>query len=76
MWLMYLATGNAEYRKTAERSEELLDEGLKRYKDLNHDVGFMWHLTSGVNYRVTGNKASRTRNLYAASLLFSRYNID
>ena len=76
MWLMYEATGNEEYRKTAERNEELLDEALKQVKRLHHDVGFMWHLTSGANYRLTGNEASCTRNFYAATTLFSRYNID
>lgn len=75
MWLMYHATGNEEFRRTAERSEELLDEGLKQYKVLHHDVGFLWHLTSGANYRLTGNEASCVRNLYAASLLCSRYNL-
>ena len=76
MWLMYKATGNGEYRKTAERSEELLDKALKQYKNLHHDVGFMWHLVSGANYRITGNEASCVRNLFAAATLFSRYNID
>ena len=76
MWLMYQATGNEEYRKTAERSEELLDGALKNYKDLHHDVGFMWHLTSSANYRITGNEASCNRSLYAAASLFSRYNVD
>ena len=76
MWLMYKETGNEDYRKTAERSEELLDEALKQYKALHHDVGFMWHLTSGANYRITGNEASCNRNLYAAASLCSRYNID
>lgn len=76
MWLMYHMTGNEEYRKTAERSEVLLDEALKDYKSLHHDVGFMWHLTSGANYRLTGNQGSCIRNLFAASTLFSRYNID
>lgn len=76
MWLMYLATGNEEYRKTAERSEELLDGALKDYKTLHHDVGFMWHLTSSASYRITGKKASCNRSLYAAASLFSRYNVD
>lgn len=76
MWLMYKATGNEEYRKTAENSEKLLDEGLKQYPNLHHDVGFMWHLVSGANYRITGNKDSCMRNLFAAASLFSRYNID
>lgn len=76
MWLMYEATGNEEYRKTAERSEELLDAALRQVKQLHHDVGFMWHLTSGANYRLTGNEASLTRNFFAATSLFSRYNIS
>lgn len=75
MWLMYEATGNEEYRKTAERSEELLDDALKQVTTLHHDVGFMWHLTSGANYRLTGNEASLARNFFAATSLFSRYNI-
>ena len=76
MWLMYKETGNEEYRKTAERSEELLDGAFVDFKELHHDVGFMWHLTSGASYRITGNNASCNRNLYAAAVLSSRYNID
>ena len=76
MWLMYEATGNEEYKKTAERSEELLDAALIKVTKLHHDVGFMWHLTSGASYRLTGNEASCIRNFFAATTLFSRYNID
>ncbi len=76
MWLMYLGTENEEYRKTAQRSEEILDGALKKFKELHHDVGFMWHLTSGANYRITGNETSCIRNLYAAATLSSRYNVD
>jgi len=75
MWLMYQATGNEDYRITAERSEQLLDRALEEFDRLHHDVGFMWHLTSGANYRLTGNKVSRLRNLYAAATLASRYNV-
>ncbi len=75
MWLMYHATGNEEYRLTAQRSEELLDKALAQFEKLHHDVGFMWHLTSGASYRLTGNPTSRLRNLYAAATLASRYNV-
>ena len=75
MWLMYRATGNEEYKTTAIESESLLDDALKKYKELHHDVGFMWHLTSGANYRITGNMQSYNKNLFVASTLFSRYNI-
>jgi len=44
--------------------------------NLHHDVGFMWHILSGANYRLTGNVASKNRNLIAAMSLASRYNVD
>lgn len=73
MWLMYHKTGNEEYRKTAERNEEMMEEATLKYETLHHDVGFMWHLLSGANYRLTGNTASRNRNLYMAASLSSRF---
>lgn len=76
MWLMYNATGNDEFRKTAEHTEELLDGLFDNYKILHHDVGFMWHLTSVASYRLTGNEKSMNRGLFAASLLSSRYKLD
>ncbi|MBR4059489.1 MAG: glycoside hydrolase family 88 protein [Lachnospiraceae bacterium] len=76
MWLMYEATGNEEYRKTAERSEEILDGAFKEYKMLHHDVGFMWQLTSCAGYRLLGKKDSCNRSLIAAASLSSRYNLD
>jgi len=76
MWLMYQATGKEDYRITAECSEKMLDAALEKYEYLSHDVGFMWHLTSGANYRLTGNEKSKERNLYAASTLAARYHVD
>ena len=75
MWLMYDATKNEEYRKTAEDAEKLLDRAFEIYDDLHHDVGFMWHISAGANYRLTGNRASFVRNIYAANILASRYNL-
>ena len=76
MWLMYLGTNNEEYKKTALRSEELLDNALNFYKLLHHDVGFMWELTSVANYRITGNESACNKALFTASTLFSRFNIE
>lgn len=76
MWLMYSQTKNDVYKETAICSEKLLDEALKNYKCLHHDVGFMWHILSGAHYRLTGNEESLNRNLYAAATLASRFNID
>ena len=76
MWLMYNATGNEDYRLTAERHEELLDRAFEEYDGLHHDVGFMWHLVSGAKYRLLGDEASKVRNLFAAAMLASRYNVE
>ena len=42
MWLMYEATKNEDYKLTALKSEELMDECFKSVEELHHDVGFMW----------------------------------
>lgn len=76
MWLMYIGTKNEEYKITAERNEEILDRAFKKFYGLHHDVGFMWLLTSGVNYRISGNEQSRLRTIYAASLLAARFNAE
>lgn len=76
MWLMYVDTRDGRYRETAERAEQLLDAAFDEYDKLHHDVGFMWLLSSGANYRITGNKKSRLRVLYAADTLMARYNAE
>lgn len=76
MWLMYKETGNEEYKKTALRSEELMDRALGNFEGLHHDVGFMWHILSGAHYRICGDKKAYNRNLFAAASLASRFNVD
>lgn len=77
MWLMYAGTGKECYKLTAERSEELMDVCFTDYvEELHHDVGFMWHILSGANYRLTGNLRSKNKNLLAAMTLMSRYNVE
>jgi len=73
MWLMYIGTKNEEYRKTAEAAEEMMDACFEMFDTLHHDVGFMWHIMSGANYRITGNKKARNRNLFAAATLAGRF---
>lgn len=76
MWLMYVGTNDEHYRTVAENAEELLDKAFEEYDTLHHDVGFMWHISSGVNYRLFGGKKSRLRTIYAANMLASRYNAE
>ncbi len=74
--LLYEHTKNEEYLKTALASEKIMDKGLANYNLLNHDVGFIWHLLSGALYKLTGDKDSRTRNLFAAASFSSRFVLD
>lgn len=74
-WLMYYMTKDEIYKDVALESEKLLDFALSRAGDLHHDVGFMWHLTSGVSYKLTGSEESKQRNLTAANALAGRYNV-
>ena len=76
MWLMYQETKSDTYKETAIKSGEMVNEIFGEYNRLDHDVGFLWHLTEGANYRITGDRKARSANLLAAASLFSRYNID
>lgn len=76
MWQMYVGTQKECYKLTAEESEKMMDKAFNRMDAWHHDVGFMWHLTSGVNYQLTGNVDSKNRNMIAAMSLMSRYNVD
>ena len=76
MWLMYEATKNEDYKITALESEKIQDKAFENIELLNHDVGFMWHIMSGANYRLTGDMAARNKNLISAMTLMSRYNVE
>ena len=73
MWLMYNATGNEEYKITAKRCEQLLSGAFGNISALHHDVGFMWHITSGARCRLMGDKDAENTELFMASLLSSRF---
>ena len=74
MWQMYLMTGEKLYREEAIRAESMLDEALRNFKKLHHDVAFMWLIHSGVRFALEGNMDSFDRTLLAANLLAGRFN--
>lgn len=75
LWLLYAESGNDELKLLAEECEAKLDEVLDAYVRLDHDIGFMWTLTSVANYKLTGNETSRIRGLIAANYLAARFNL-
>ena len=74
-WLMYIATNKEVYKETALISEEMLDRVFAIPKRLDHDAGFIWHLTAGLHYRLTGDEVAFNRNYKAAMSLMSRFNM-
>ena len=74
MWEMYRLTNNSVYKDEAERTEKMLDAALYNIDVLHHDVGFMWLISAGANFRMTGNNESRKRTLLAATILAGRFN--
>lgn len=74
MWQLYKATGEAVYRDEALRVEALLTDEFRRFDLLNHDVGFMYLLSCGAHYRMTGDAQALSDTLHAATLLAGRFN--
>lgn len=75
LWLFYRESGEETLRRLAEACEERLDDVLREYTKLDHDLGFMWTLTSVASYKITGNAESRRRALQAANYLAGRFNL-
>lgn len=76
LWLLYYQSGDETYYTGARIGEEMLDQAFAHYPKLHHDVGFLWQLSAGLDYKITGNQSARTRALIAASILMSRFNIS
>ena len=74
MFLMYSATKDEQYLKTGRHGMDMMDKALMCFDGLHHDVGFMWNISSGTDYRLTGDKTERNRFLIAANHLMGRYN--
>ncbi|GGA19740.1 glycoside hydrolase family 88 protein [Paenibacillus physcomitrellae] len=76
LWMLYEESKEPQFRATAEACEERLDEVLDGYDRLDHDLGFMWILTSLANYKLNGSELSRRRAFKAANYLAGRFNLQ
>lgn len=75
LWYMYGEKCTEQFRMTAEQCESRLDAVLDDYVRLDHDLGFMWTLTSVASHKLMGNETSRIRALKAANYLAGRFNL-
>lgn len=74
MWQLFASTGDELFHTEARRTEALLTAELRRFRCLNHDVGFMYLLSCGGDYKLFGDEQARIDTLHAASLLMGRFN--
>jgi unsaturated chondroitin disaccharide hydrolase len=74
LWLLYDESGDERFRLPAEQCEARLDAVLDGFVRLDHDLGFMWTLTSVASYKLLGGEASKLRALKAANYLAARFN--
>ncbi|MBQ8654853.1 MAG: glycoside hydrolase family 88 protein [Clostridia bacterium] len=72
MWQMYVMTGEESFMTEARRAQKLLVEEFRSFTMLNHDVGFMYLLSCGADYKITGNRQARVDTLHAAHILMGR----
>ena len=74
LWRVYLENKDEKLRKNAESCEEKMNHLLSDTEAIDHDLGFMWTLSSLANYKITQSKQARKRALLAANLLMARFN--
>ena len=74
MWQLYAAGREECFLKEARRVEALLTDEFRVFRHLNHDVGFMYLLSCGADFKLTSDEQARTDTLHAASLLMGRFN--
>ncbi|MBA4493314.1 glycoside hydrolase family 88 protein [Paenactinomyces guangxiensis] len=75
LWLVYRESGDENLKLIAEQCEDRLDQVLTNYDQLDHDMGFMWTLTSITRYKLLHADNSKRRALLAANLLAGRFNV-
>lgn len=75
-WLLYRETKENSFKEIAEQCEEKLDSVITDYYKLDHDMGFMWTLTSVARYKLLGEEDSKRRALLVANLLMGRFNSE
>nr|WP_263323631.1 glycoside hydrolase family 88 protein [Neobacillus sp. Marseille-Q6967] len=76
LWLLYRDQPNDELKQIAEECEAKLDAVQHDYYRLDHDMGFMWTLTSVARHKLLGEEDSKRRALLAANLLMGRFNVN
>lgn len=73
-WQLYALTGDIVFRDRGIQVERQLEEALYLFRDIHHDVGFLFLPTAIAHYRILEDEQAYFTGLHAASLLAGRFN--
>ncbi len=74
LWLAYELTGNEKYKKAAMEQMESYEKRARERIGMNdHDIGFVFSLSTVAGYKITGDERLREVSLVAADLLTERF---
>lgn len=74
LWQLFQFTEDVFFKQQAEKQEERLVSGLSDFRDVHHDVGFLFLPSAVTNYLLTQDEQAKRRGLLAATLLAGRFN--
>lgn len=74
LWLSYEWTGQEKFLKQAMKNIESFQERLNNHFVLDHhDIGFLYSLSAGAGYKITGSQQCEAELLQAADVLLARF---
>lgn len=74
LWLAYELTNENKFLKQAQENIKSFQKRLDEHFILDHhDIGFLYSLSAGAGYQITGDDACKAQLLQAANLLISRF---
>ncbi|WP_461213698.1 glycoside hydrolase family 88 protein [Lacticaseibacillus sp. GG6-2] len=76
LWELYAVSGSKQYSAAAKTIESELALNLTTMRGLDHDVGFMYLLSSGYDAVLTRSATAKQRALHAATILAGRFNLN
>lgn len=74
MWLGHAIDGDGFWLSEARRAQDIILPQMHGYYNTSHDLGFMYLLSVGADYKLTGSMDALRETLLAANLLQGRWN--
>ncbi len=74
MWLSYSVSKDRFFLQEARRAQAVIVPEMHAYYGTSHDLGFMYLISCGADYKLTNDSDALRETLLAANLLAGRFN--